>query len=285
MKRGTPEHPKLIDLALRLQIPRYAAAGLLELLWHFTAKYAHAGNVGRFSNGQIAQALSWDGEPDELASMMLASCWLDLDSTHRLVVHDWSEHADQTVRRYLQAHKLDFIKPDGKPCSTNASTTLAPCQHLTSQPSPSPIAGRLSPAPLPLPETTSSSPGGDVIPANPPRTRNKAAKDRKPRPRNDYFDAFKVAFDEAFPDAAYPKGGKASDFVQLAAWWKEYPDVTPEQFVEVAKGTWAQGKFSDRRALTVKGLCTGWSELSAKVSLAQTLPAEVKHAPDYSKGF
>jgi hypothetical protein len=47
MKRGTPEHPKTAHLMAALSIPRPYAVGILELLWHFTARYAPRGDVGR----------------------------------------------------------------------------------------------------------------------------------------------------------------------------------------------------------------------------------------------
>ena len=57
MKRGTPDHPKTLELADRLGLERWGAVGLLECLWHFAAHYAKRGDVGRFSDEAIARAM------------------------------------------------------------------------------------------------------------------------------------------------------------------------------------------------------------------------------------
>lgn len=110
MKRGTPRHPKVTDLAARLGVPVYSAVGLLEMLWHFTAEFALPGDIGRFPDDVIAKALCYDG-----ASTMLVSClhdagWIDRCECHRLRVHDWPKHADQTVSRVLLKRAQCFLK-------------------------------------------------------------------------------------------------------------------------------------------------------------------------------
>lgn len=129
MKRGTPRHPKTSDLAARLKIPHYSAVGLLELLWHFASEFARAGDVGRFSDGVISKALSWDGDSTMLVSCLVDAKWLDRCECHRLRIHDWPEHADQTVFRVLHAQGQGFLK-----CYDGPSTMLASCQDQTSQP-------------------------------------------------------------------------------------------------------------------------------------------------------
>ena len=101
MKRGTPDHPKTLALQAALKCSRPAAVGLLELLWHWTARYAQAGDVGRWSNGALAAAVGWDGDPDALVAALVASGWLDEREDCRLYVHDWSHHADDAVKLAL----------------------------------------------------------------------------------------------------------------------------------------------------------------------------------------
>jgi hypothetical protein len=133
MKRGTPRHPKVFDLAVRLSITPYAAVGLLEMLWHFAAEFCHAGDVGRFQDEAIAKALYWDGTSTKLVSCLIESGWLDECSCHRLRVHDWPDHADQTVERVLEKRKLSFLA-----CYEHTSLKLGSNCKKTSQPSPSP---------------------------------------------------------------------------------------------------------------------------------------------------
>jgi hypothetical protein len=136
MKRGTPEHPKMKDLADRLGIPLAHAVGIMEMLWHFTAKFAPQGDIGKFPDKAIAKAVGWEkhsGSAGVTSEFMLSSAlvragFLDPvpEQPHiRFLVHDWKDHADQSVRRYLARQKLDF-----------ASKSLA----ITSLPLPLPTA-------------------------------------------------------------------------------------------------------------------------------------------------
>lgn len=77
MKRSGPDHPKTRALAQRLRIPQYAAVGLLELLFHFTAKYALQGDVGRHEDSAIARALFWHGDPGKLIEALTGAGWLN----------------------------------------------------------------------------------------------------------------------------------------------------------------------------------------------------------------
>ena len=47
MKRNTIDHPKTKALARALGLPLYSGVGVLEALWHWTARHAPAGDVGR----------------------------------------------------------------------------------------------------------------------------------------------------------------------------------------------------------------------------------------------
>lgn len=109
MKREGTEHPKLLLLMDRLDLPRYAAVGLLELLWHWTARYAAVGNIGRYTNAMIARGIHWDGDPDELIGALVDCGWLDQSEAHRLVVHDWADHADEAVKKKLARAGREFL--------------------------------------------------------------------------------------------------------------------------------------------------------------------------------
>ncbi len=108
MKRGTPDHPKTKALAARLDLKRWQVVGLLESLWHFTATYAKRGDIGKWSNIEIASAIEWQADPDALISALLECRWLDSSEPFRLLVHDWHDHADQTVSRSDEVKKLGF---------------------------------------------------------------------------------------------------------------------------------------------------------------------------------
>lgn len=120
------------------------------MLWHFTAEYALAGDVGRFSDDAIAKALCWDHASTMLVSCLVDAGWLDRCQCHRLRVHDWPQHADQTVSRVLTNRNQGFLK-----CYDDPSTMLASFQHDPSLPVPLPLPKAVPlpiPTPLPLPQ-------------------------------------------------------------------------------------------------------------------------------------
>lgn len=107
MKRGTPEHPKVKRLMQALEIGRAQAVGHLELLWHFVHDWAPQGNVGKWTDAEIAAAC--DASPATFVRALTDSGWLETSPEHRLLVHDWHEHCESTTKKYLEYHKLPFL--------------------------------------------------------------------------------------------------------------------------------------------------------------------------------
>ena len=94
---GTLNHPKIWQLAGELKIDRCHALGILEALWETTRSYAETGAIGRLSNQYIAHHLGYSACPDQLVSALVSAGLLDAHPLHRLVVHDWHEHSDNSV--------------------------------------------------------------------------------------------------------------------------------------------------------------------------------------------
>jgi len=115
MKKGTPDHPKTVDLSDRLKINRAWACGILELLWSFTRDYAPEGDVGRFSDSAIARAVHWPKSPSILIGALIENRWVDTCSVHRLVVHNWADHCDDYTKKKLLRSKSTFT-----PCATKS---------------------------------------------------------------------------------------------------------------------------------------------------------------------
>jgi len=136
VKRGTPDHPKVVRFAAVLGVTRYAAVGLLELLWHLTARYTPCGDVGKWSDQEIAIALGWDGPPTALIHALVASGLLESHPVHRLIVHDWAEHADKAVKQLLARQGRSFVSTCGDMCghvSTSAEISALPEPVASSQ--------------------------------------------------------------------------------------------------------------------------------------------------------
>lgn len=111
MKRETFRHPKILDLAARLQCTRPEAIGYLTLLWDFTAEYAIQGDIGKHANGAITRACDYQGDPEKFIQALVDSRWLDADPDYRLLVHDWAEHCERWVKLKIQKIGKSFIKP------------------------------------------------------------------------------------------------------------------------------------------------------------------------------
>ncbi|MHB1038017.1 MAG: hypothetical protein ACYC35_26710 [Pirellulales bacterium] len=141
MKRTAIDHPKLRRLAKLLDVPHYAAVGIMESLWQFTAKHAIRGDIGKWTDAEIAAAIDWpEDESPQLVKALVEARLVDRHATHRLIVHDWPEHADDSTRKTVRNHGWEFIEPDaalpemagtfpedsGK--VANGSETVAPSQ-------------------------------------------------------------------------------------------------------------------------------------------------------------
>ena len=115
MKRTAFGHPKITRLRRLLELPQYAVVGLLECLWHFTARHAIRGDVGKWSDEEIADGVSWpNGDAEKLITALTEARLLDPHPDHRLVVHDWYDHADDSVHRTL-ARRLEYFASGERP--------------------------------------------------------------------------------------------------------------------------------------------------------------------------
>ena len=101
MKREATEHPKFSRLATMFKIQRWMAIGLMESIWHFTAKYAKAGDIGRWSNEEIACGIGWTDDPNILIEGLIKTKFIDKNKTHRLIIHGWYEHCEDSIHRSL----------------------------------------------------------------------------------------------------------------------------------------------------------------------------------------
>jgi hypothetical protein len=111
MKSGTPELMKFKRLQRRLGCTIAQLVGHLELLWIATAKNAPEGDIGRFSNEDIAIACYWEDDPDLFVHALTECGWLDVSDEWRLLVHDWAQHAPTWVGGNLKRHGRDFRRP------------------------------------------------------------------------------------------------------------------------------------------------------------------------------
>jgi hypothetical protein len=92
--------------------PETIVVGILEKLWHTTAAQAPQGDIGRIDDELICEAVGWHGDPGTLIDSLVTSQWLDRDSVHRLLIHDWEDHCPNSVKQNLRRWQKDFAYPN-----------------------------------------------------------------------------------------------------------------------------------------------------------------------------
>ena len=109
MKLDALDHPKTLDFCARLNVSLPTTVGHLEFFWAFTAKKSPQGNIGKWPNGAIARSCHWDGDPDIFVNALVDARYVDASKSHRLLVHDWKDHAPRWVLSKLSRAKLEIF--------------------------------------------------------------------------------------------------------------------------------------------------------------------------------
>lgn len=118
MKVTAIQSVKFMKLKRMLGIPQVYAIGLLESIWLYASTNAPRGDIGRFSNDDIASVIEWPGNADEMINALVKCGWFDESEEHRLIIHGWSEHCPTFVKgnivRYGQtfADGVKLVKRD-----------------------------------------------------------------------------------------------------------------------------------------------------------------------------
>lgn len=111
MKAGTLDKVKCVELQHALGMARWQVCGILQCLWFVTSDNAPQGDIGKFTDDAIADAMGMDRELFSRVLEALIACrWVDRSAKHRLVIHDWSDHCEQYVKRRLERMKLLFVE-------------------------------------------------------------------------------------------------------------------------------------------------------------------------------
>lgn len=110
MKREGYTHVKFKQAARDLGIPLCYLHGIIGDIWMETTLHFPAGDIGRYSNEQIAIAIDYPDDPDVLINTLIKHKLLDAipEEKGRLYIHDWHEHCDDAVHMGL-ARKVAFF--------------------------------------------------------------------------------------------------------------------------------------------------------------------------------
>lgn len=103
MKRAAIHHPKLFRLMDELGCDKATAVGVIQSIWLFAAEYTPQGDIGRIPTCDIQRWIDYRGcECAHLERALVKSGFIDESEEHRLVVHDWADHADESCKKHIR---------------------------------------------------------------------------------------------------------------------------------------------------------------------------------------
>lgn len=146
MKEGTESKLKFKKLKRRLGMPDWQVIGILESVWKFARLNTPEGDIGRYSNEDIAAGIEYESDADFLIAALTETGWLDADPEFRLIVHDWSEHVPTFMRGNFAKHQKTFADQVAKqrakqPAKHGANSNVLPSQAYPSLSKPSQSIG------------------------------------------------------------------------------------------------------------------------------------------------
>jgi hypothetical protein len=106
-KRGIASHPKTLDLAERLGIMDCYAVGILETFWQWVANYHPDGDLTGTKMSIFGRGISYRGNAKKVWDALVAAGFID-HCEGKFFVHDWSEHADDSIQLRLARSRSFF---------------------------------------------------------------------------------------------------------------------------------------------------------------------------------
>jgi len=92
-------HPKTKKFARLTGISLPAAVGHLHYLWWWAMDYArNDGNLSKYDADDIADAVLWTGDANELLNCLIKSGFVD-DTSDGLVIHDWMQYIGKLLEK------------------------------------------------------------------------------------------------------------------------------------------------------------------------------------------
>ena len=98
-------HKKLIRLCSLLKIDRFQAVGLLHYLWWWSLDNVPDGDLKGLSGTEIALAIGYQGDGDQLVNALIESKWIDSEDEYqnggalKAHLHDWDDYAGKLIDR------------------------------------------------------------------------------------------------------------------------------------------------------------------------------------------
>jgi hypothetical protein len=259
MKKGTQALMKYKKLKRRLDLPLWQVNGLLESLWQITAESAPRGDIGKFSNEDIAAAMEYGGDEEKLIFELTDCEWLDPSDRYRLVVHDWPDHCPNYIKGNIE-HKGGFAtadpkdRPKGHPKDTPKGQDTSDIDTLRDTPGATPDP---TPPSLVLPNPVQPSQEQPNTCSNP--TDSERGRFEYPEDFDKWWEAYpkkvgkKAAF-KRWKEAIKTLGGGDQakwHLLEAAQAYSESPLVKSGSGVHDPQGWLNQGKYDDDRTAWV----------------------------------
>jgi hypothetical protein len=96
-------------LAEALTIPLPYAIGIMQLLWEHAGQHTPRGDIGSLPDDSIKQACCFARKAHILIDALVESRWIDRHDEYRLVIHDWPDHCEQSVKKWLEYNGKTFL--------------------------------------------------------------------------------------------------------------------------------------------------------------------------------
>lgn len=146
MKKDTVSKLKFKRLQRQLRLSLWQTIGVLEALWHCALSNTPDGDIGRLTNDDIASAIEWEDDADNLINALLECHWLDHDDVDRLIVHDWSQHVPGYLLAAYKKHGKSFADQRAWHRARHSATEDARDCARQDATDPAPILGKAIPS-------------------------------------------------------------------------------------------------------------------------------------------
>lgn len=129
-------HPKMKKFARLLSISWPTAVGYLHYLWWWALDFAQDGDLSKYGAGDIADAVLWQGDPEEFVDALVESEFLDKTEDGDLHIHDWFDYAGRLIeKRVANRDRMRRARAKAKDeCSPNVQRTISAHAGATNQP-------------------------------------------------------------------------------------------------------------------------------------------------------
>lgn len=101
-------HYKTKRLARELKVTVAAAIGHLHCLWWWAIDFAPDGDLSKFDDYEIADAIGYEGkDPTKAKAALISAGFLDNSDTGTVTIHDWYDYSGQLGDKRIESRKKE----------------------------------------------------------------------------------------------------------------------------------------------------------------------------------